>query len=96
MTETAQTTNLDRHGVPIGSWWSFCPEGWPQAILRVESWSYWGRDAGNLNLVPYFQLFGHTANEKSLENIQELCREIEQLSVAQFWQYVDEGKIVRL
>jgi len=83
-----------RMGPEFGSWWSFSPQGWAEAVFMVESWSRYGYGEGILELVPYHREYEHELSFERVRSLQkELARELRLLTVDGFWNLVDQEVI---
>lgn len=95
MTQTAQVEDLqvpEGHGVPIYSWWSYVadPTHWYKpAVVYVLEVSYYGCPDGGLEL----QYFVDRDDEN---RVREIPEELKRITVKQFWELADAGKLKRI
>src|SRR4051812_12028128 len=40
VTNLEEMVRQGRYGVAIGSWWAYCPQGYPEVVFEVRHWSF--------------------------------------------------------
>jgi hypothetical protein len=93
VTSISEAVREGRYGVAIGSWWAYCPQGYPEVIFEISHWSFGMNERGSLEVVCHFQLALPDSDDPAYSRRAELVREITNLDVVSFWDKVTDGTI---
>jgi hypothetical protein len=92
-TDMEELVRQGRYGVTVGSWWAYCPQGYPEVVFEVMHWSFEYNNRGALKLACHFQLALPGSAGPVVSRRAELMTELNGLDVVSFWGKVTDGAV---